>query len=248
MRVTSAALLLLLAATHALAGILDADDFAPGTDVSNAVPGMTVSWMWFEAGEIELEPLVVWPTADECGDGVMPVPRPQFLCDHRTLGSVDERATGNFDQVWVWFEEGEAEFSAPGIHVVLDVPSTSFYARTWDAADGIRALFFDEDGNFIEMLSPLQFDPDPVIGQAISGTMHPSAPFTSVMIGGWSAASIFNSIGVPAPVPTPGFLTLMAGGLAALAVARRKVARAGRRERRTRRHLPAAFIGPPGAR
>jgi hypothetical protein len=218
MRFAATGLLLLLAASAAFGGILDADDFAPGTDVSNAVPGMTASWMWFEAGEIETEPLVVWPTAELCGPDAMP----QFFCDHQTLGSADERGTGNFDQIWSFIEHGEAQFSAGGIHVVLDVPASRFFVHAFDVADGVRALFFDEEGSFIDMLAPPHFRPDPISGWVVSGAMHPSATFTSVMIGGWSASSVFKSFGVPAPVPSPGFLTLMVGGLAALALTRRR--------------------------
>jgi hypothetical protein len=224
--------MLLFAQSVSAHGIINAAAHSPGTDVSHAVPGMTASWMSFTPGDadVQLAPLIVWPPdLQRCAD------HSPFFCNHQSLGGPDESATGHLR----WFYEfviddavTEPAFSLGLIRIDLDTPADRFFVHAWDAADGVRAMFFDADGHHIETLMPPHFEPAEGQGWIYTGTMQTSAPFSSVVFGGWDAASQFNSFGVPIAVPAPATIVVMGAGFAALVALRLRRSPAGAGPRR----------------
>lgn len=228
----------LLACTGpALALVINANDYAVGSDVSNAVPGMTLSWETLEPWDdaVLTSPVTVQES------GCAP------LCPAHSLGG---RSWGLLSLEQVHDPELALDdlLSWSALRIDLDTPATGLQMTGSTEVATSFALFLDADGTPIDM--PLLNhgeevgEPGSPLGSylPLDGDFLLDTPFTTAYIGGlidplWThSISIFGSAAntnadanSPVAVPAPHAAALMALGLFAVGVVR-----SGRQRRRAR--------------
>jgi hypothetical protein len=220
----------------AFALVIDARDFAPGTVVSNAVPGLTLSHFWVhvpDGAPVELRKDPIYSVPFRCEQDPADFHSP--MCGQRVFGHTEQPTGGSFlfseiDRAiahyvdaeplgpdWMWWSL---------LRVDLDEPATqlSYLGGHFGIGDHpILALFLDQGGEFVGFGTDTGRCETFTSGNDVLYTCRANflldAPFQTVLIGSSGGAFVQRvSIGEPLPVPTSHSIVVLALGLVAVAL------------------------------
>ncbi len=202
---TFALLGMLAGGQAASAAIIDANSFAVGTDVSNAVPGVTLAYASHALGQsatFSTAPLVIGSATSEIGT-------PPLTFNTFGPGENGNDYSNPFATTSLW-NDVEAVFATP----VTSVTVNSFS----DSGDFLNLFAFDTHGNLIGQSQSAQACiPRPgfagnCLGFSQTATFNSSTPIGSILAGSFSATDHVTEIST-VPLP-PSFVLLGSGALA----------------------------------
>jgi hypothetical protein len=194
-----------LAAPSARALVIKASDYAVGTNLTHAFPGVTLEYATNGPGFFSTSPLMVDASQSDLGP-----------LNFNSLGSVTHGS-----DCYPPFNSG---CGWQAVYAVFHRPVEAVTAITFaDYVDEVYLSIFDIHGNLLgttassETCVPANYPgaPLPCYGYMDTASLSSGTPIAYLLVGSYSAAAYVTEIDIPGVVPEPPSFALLAAGLLA---------------------------------